>query len=54
MRLAHIAAIAELADVFPRVLGRNVNVSALDGSLKQRPMALQSVHMTNAANMLFH
>jgi hypothetical protein len=29
MRFPHVAAVAKFADVFPRVLGRNVNVGAI-------------------------
>jgi hypothetical protein len=53
MRFAHVAAVAKFADVFPRVLRRNVNVSALDGALEQRPVAFQPVHVMDAPNVLF-
>ena len=53
MRFPHVAPIAELADVFPRMLCRYVNVRAFDSALEQRPMAFQPVHMMNAANILF-
>jgi hypothetical protein len=53
MRLAQVAAIAELTDVLPRVLGRNVDVGAFDGALKQRPMAFQPIHVMDAPNIPF-
>jgi hypothetical protein len=53
MRVPHVATIAEFRDVFPSVLGRNVNVRALDRALEQRPMAFQRVHMMNALHVFF-
>ena len=53
MRVSHVAAIAELGDVFPSVFGRNVNVSSLHGALKQRPVTFKAVHMMNATHIFF-
>jgi hypothetical protein len=47
--MTHVAAIAKFAGVFPRVLGRNVDVRSFDRTLQQRPMAFQPVHMMDAA-----
>ena len=53
MRMPHVAAIAKFAHVFPSVLARNVNVRALYGALKQRPVTFQAVHMMDAAHVFF-
>jgi hypothetical protein len=53
MRVAHVAAIAELGNVFPSVLAGNVDVSALHRALEQRPVAFKAVYVVLIAHVLF-
>lgn len=51
--MPHVAAIAKLAHVFPRMFRRDMDVRPGNGPLHQRPMTFQRVHVMDAANILF-
>lgn len=49
--MPHVPAVAELGNVFPSVLCRNVDVGSLDGAFEQGPVAFQRVGMVNAPHI---
>jgi len=53
VRVAEIPPIRELANVFPRVLRRDMNVRSTDCTLQQAPMTLHSVGVVNAVDPNF-
>jgi len=48
VRVPHVAAVAELADVFPKVLGRYVRVGASDRALDEAPMPFNRIGVVDA------
>jgi hypothetical protein len=50
MRAAHIAAIRELGDVFPKMLAGNVNMSATNGAFQLAPMTLNRIGVNVTVN----
>lgn len=52
VRVSHVAAVAELADVFPKMLGRDVSVRAPDRPFQQAPVPLDCIGMVDTAHPL--